>query len=200
MYFHNNLIWSHKCKYYLLKTWLNVKHFNWHAYHSCILLGTEVVNFRKTLGDVLMARPWSLLPRVKGAREMLCSMYRFRSFSKQCDARHMWHVSLSQVYLVPSAPTQLHMASQRHIASRLPQRTTMACNTLGVKHASNLDIAWSQASLGIHEHKHIMYSIYVGLYCMYCYLIALLRLGFTCNQCMKCLCDLGNALNMFRIA
>jgi hypothetical protein len=42
MYFRNKLILSHKCEYYLLKTWLNMKHFNWHAYHSCILLGTEI--------------------------------------------------------------------------------------------------------------------------------------------------------------
>jgi hypothetical protein len=43
MYFHNKLIWSHKCEYYLLKTWSNVKHLNWHVYYNCILLGTEVV-------------------------------------------------------------------------------------------------------------------------------------------------------------
>lgn len=43
MYFHNKLIWSHKCEYYLLQTWSNVKHFNWHAYHSCILFRTEGV-------------------------------------------------------------------------------------------------------------------------------------------------------------
>ena len=45
MHFHNKLIWSRKCEYYLLETWSNVKHFNWHATHSCILLGTEVVAF-----------------------------------------------------------------------------------------------------------------------------------------------------------
>jgi hypothetical protein len=43
MYFHNKLIWSHKYEYYLLKTWSNMKYFNWHAYYSYILLGTEVV-------------------------------------------------------------------------------------------------------------------------------------------------------------
>jgi hypothetical protein len=43
MYFHNKLILSHKCEYYLLETWSNVKHFNWHVYHSFILSRTEVV-------------------------------------------------------------------------------------------------------------------------------------------------------------
>ena len=43
MYFHNKLIWSHKCEYYLLETWVNVNHFTWHATHSCILSWTEVV-------------------------------------------------------------------------------------------------------------------------------------------------------------
>jgi hypothetical protein len=43
MYFHNKLIWSHKCEYYLLETWSDVKHLKWHVTHSCILLGTEVV-------------------------------------------------------------------------------------------------------------------------------------------------------------
>ena len=74
------------------------------------------------------------------------------------------------------------------------------CNTLGVKHALNLDLAWSQSSLSIHDHKHIMYAILVGLYCIWCYLITLPKLGFTWNQCMKCVGDLVNALNMFRIA
>jgi hypothetical protein len=27
MYFHNKLIWSYKCEYYLLETWLNIKAF-----------------------------------------------------------------------------------------------------------------------------------------------------------------------------
>jgi hypothetical protein len=43
MYFHNKLIRSHKCEYYLLEIWSNVKHFSWHATHSCILSRTEVV-------------------------------------------------------------------------------------------------------------------------------------------------------------
>ena len=47
MYFHNKLIWSHKCEYYLLKTWSNVKHLNYHVYHCCILLGTEVYGWAK---------------------------------------------------------------------------------------------------------------------------------------------------------
>jgi hypothetical protein len=45
MYFHNKLIWSHKCEYYLLETWLNVNHITWHATHSCILSETEVVDW-----------------------------------------------------------------------------------------------------------------------------------------------------------
>jgi len=43
MCFRNKLIWSHNCEYYLLETWSNMKHSNWHATHSCILLGKEVV-------------------------------------------------------------------------------------------------------------------------------------------------------------
>jgi hypothetical protein len=37
MYFHNKLILNHKCEYYLLEIWSNVKHFNWYAYYSFIL-------------------------------------------------------------------------------------------------------------------------------------------------------------------
>ena len=29
MYFHNKLIWSHKCEYYSLETWLTMNHSNW---------------------------------------------------------------------------------------------------------------------------------------------------------------------------
>jgi hypothetical protein len=43
MYFHNKLIWSYKCEYYLLETWSNVKHSKWHATYSYILLGIEAI-------------------------------------------------------------------------------------------------------------------------------------------------------------
>ena len=43
MYFYNKLIWNHKCEYHALETWSNVNHFTWHATHSCISFGTEVV-------------------------------------------------------------------------------------------------------------------------------------------------------------
>ena len=34
MYFHNKLILSHKCEYYLLQTWSNIKHSSWHTTQS----------------------------------------------------------------------------------------------------------------------------------------------------------------------
>jgi hypothetical protein len=43
MYFHNKSIWNYKCEYYLLESLSNVKHFNRHAIHSYILLGTDVL-------------------------------------------------------------------------------------------------------------------------------------------------------------
>jgi hypothetical protein len=43
MYFHNKLIWSHKCEYNLLETWSNMNHFTWHITYSYMLFGTEVV-------------------------------------------------------------------------------------------------------------------------------------------------------------
>jgi hypothetical protein len=52
MYFHNKLIWSHKCEYYLLEIWLNVNHLTWYATHSCILSETEVV-----IKNVLVQNP-----------------------------------------------------------------------------------------------------------------------------------------------
>ena len=33
------------------------------------------------------------------------------------------------------------------------------CNTLGVKHAFGIRIAWGQASLIIHEHEHLKFYI-----------------------------------------
>lgn len=49
MYYHNKLIWSHKCKYHSLEIWSNMKHFNGHVTRSCIVRWTEgvIINFGK---------------------------------------------------------------------------------------------------------------------------------------------------------
>ena len=75
-----------------------------------------------------------------------------------------------------------------------------SCNTLGVKHAFNIGIAWAQALLIIHEHKHLNFYLYVCLYHMCLSLIASHMLGFTCNQCIKCFMDPRSTFNMFRMS
>jgi hypothetical protein len=93
MYFHNKLIRSHKCEYYLVEIWSNVKHFNWHATHSCILSKTEVVfwnwearNWQFTRGDqrvpTIILMPWHHMISGFGMRSLgsqVLTMWLFRS-------------------------------------------------------------------------------------------------------------------------
>jgi hypothetical protein len=66
MYFYNKLIWSHKCEYYLLKSLLNVKHFNWYTYHSYILLWTNVVHLMTQGTPTSYHQRHTLLPPWRG--------------------------------------------------------------------------------------------------------------------------------------
>ena len=68
-------------------------------------------------------------------------------------------------------------------------------NTLGVKHAFCIGIAW--ASLTIHEHEHLKFYLYDCLYHMCLLLNALHMLRFTCDQYIKCLWDPRGTFNMF---
>ena len=86
-------------------------------------------------------------------------------------AMAVWHLAWCKSFLTPHGDELLVFEDYFHCGFCVPIHP---CNTLGVKHVLNLDIAWAQASLSIHEHEHIMYSIYVSLYCMCYYLIALL--------------------------
>ena len=74
------------------------------------------------------------------------------------------------------------------------------CNTLDVKHAFGIGIAWAQAALIILEHEHLKFHLSDCLYHICLLLNALHMPGFTCDLCIKCLWDLRSTLNMFRLS